>query len=83
MLTNPDLYNKFDATADEIHQLTVKLNSSDNTAGKFFNDHAEMYDKMNDIIAKADDITKDLQAGKGSVGKVLKDETAYNNANDR
>ena len=82
LLTNPDMYNKFDATADEIHQFTVKLNSNDNSAGKFFNDHAEMYDKMNDIVAKADGITTDLQNGKGTLGKALKDESAYNNFNE-
>ncbi|MGA1984075.1 MAG: MlaD family protein [Acidobacteriaceae bacterium] len=81
-MTNPDVYNKLNATMDEIHQLTVKMNSNDNTAGKFFNDHAEMYDKMNDIVAKVDDITNDLQNGKGNLGKVLKDESAYNNANE-
>ena len=82
LLTNPDMYNKFDATADEIHQFTVKLNSSDNSAGKFFNDHAEMYDKMNDIVAKVDGITTDVQNGKGTLGKALKDESAYNNFNE-
>jgi phospholipid/cholesterol/gamma-HCH transport system substrate-binding protein len=82
LLTNPDMYNKFDATMDEVHQLTVKMNSSDNTAGKFFNDHAEMYDKINDIIAKTDDIATDLQNGKGTLGKALKDESAYNNINE-
>jgi len=82
LLTNPDMYNKINASVDEIHQLTVKMNSSDNSAGKFFNDHAEMYDKINDIMAQTDAIAKDLQAGKGSMGKVLKDETAYDNANE-
>jgi phospholipid/cholesterol/gamma-HCH transport system substrate-binding protein len=82
LLTNADLYNKVDATLDEIHTLTVKLNSSDNSAGKFFNDHAEMYDKIDDIIAKADAITNDLQNGKGTAGKLLKDDKAYNNANE-
>jgi phospholipid/cholesterol/gamma-HCH transport system substrate-binding protein len=81
LMTNPELYNKVDATLDEVHEFTAKLNSDDNTAGKLFNDHAAMYDKINDIVAKADDITNDLQSGKGTAGKILKDETAYNNAN--
>jgi phospholipid/cholesterol/gamma-HCH transport system substrate-binding protein len=82
LMTNPDMYNKVNASLDEIHKLTVKMNSNDNTAGKFFNDHAEMYDKINDIIAKADAISNDLQNGKGTAGKVLKDEAMYNNLND-
>jgi phospholipid/cholesterol/gamma-HCH transport system substrate-binding protein len=81
LLTNPDLYNKFVATADQINQLVIKANSSDNTIGKALNDHGEMYDRMNDIVAKTDDIAKDLQSGKGTVGKALKDDAMYNNLN--
>lgn len=82
LLINPDLYNKFDAAGTEIQKLTAKLNSNNNSVGKFFNDNAEMYDKLNDIVARADAMTKDLQGGKGTVGKLLTDETAYKNLND-
>jgi phospholipid/cholesterol/gamma-HCH transport system substrate-binding protein len=81
LLTNPDLYNKFVATADQIDNLTTRANSSDNSIGKLLNDHGEMYDRLSDIAAKADDIAKDLQSGKGTAGKLLKDESAYDNAN--
>ena len=80
LLTNPELYNKFTAAADEVHKLSVKMNSNDNTVGKFFNDNAEMYNRMNDAIGRVDDITN-LQSGKGSAGKMLTDETMYNNLN--
>ena len=81
LLTNPDLYNKLVAAADDVHQITVKMNNNDNTVGKFFNDNAEMYNRMNDAIGRVDDITKNLQSGKGSAGKMLTDETMYNNLN--
>jgi phospholipid/cholesterol/gamma-HCH transport system substrate-binding protein len=81
LLTNPDLYNKFAAAADEVHKLSVKMNSNDNTVGKFFNDNAEMYNRLNGAIGRVDDITKNLQNGKGSAGKMLTDETLYNNLN--
>jgi phospholipid/cholesterol/gamma-HCH transport system substrate-binding protein len=81
LLTNPDLYNKFVAAADDVHQITVKLNSNDNTVGKFFNDDAAMYNRLNDAIGRVDDITKDLQNGKGTAGKVLTDDSLYNNLN--
>jgi phospholipid/cholesterol/gamma-HCH transport system substrate-binding protein len=81
LLTNPDLYNKFDAAADEVHTLSVKMNSNNNTVGKFFNDDAAMYNRLNDAIGRVDDITKNLQNGKGSAGKMLTDETLYNNLN--
>jgi phospholipid/cholesterol/gamma-HCH transport system substrate-binding protein len=81
LLTNPELYNKFTATADQIDQMTVKLNRDDNTIGKFLNDKGEMYNRLDDALGRVDDITKNLQAGKGSVGKILTDDSLYNNAN--
>jgi len=82
LINNPDLYNKFNAAADQVQKLTAKMNSDDNTVGKFFNDKAEMYNRMNDVVGRVDDMTKNLQAGKGSVGKVLTDDSLYNNANE-
>jgi phospholipid/cholesterol/gamma-HCH transport system substrate-binding protein len=82
LLTNPDLYNKFVATADDVDKLAIKANSSDNSIGKLLNDHGDMFDKANDLVAKADKITQDLQSGKGTVGKLLKDPTMYNNASE-
>jgi phospholipid/cholesterol/gamma-HCH transport system substrate-binding protein len=81
LLTNPDLYNKFLATTDEVHQIVVKLNSSNNTVGKFMNDDAQAFDRFNDILGKLDSVAKDLQAGKGSAGKLFKDDALYNNLN--
>jgi phospholipid/cholesterol/gamma-HCH transport system substrate-binding protein len=81
LLTNPALYDKFTASADQINQLTAKLNRNDNTVGKFFNDNAEMYNRLNETVTRVDEITKGLQNGKGSAGKVLTDDALYNNAN--
>ncbi len=80
LMTNPALYNKFVAAADDIHGITVKLNSDDNTVGKFMNDRGEMYDKLDDAVAKVDDITTNLRNGKGTVGKALTDDSVYNQA---
>lgn len=81
MITNPALYNKFVAAADDIDQITAKLNSDNNTVGKFMNDHAEMYDRMNDAVGGLDEITKNLRDGKGTAGKMLTDDSLYNQAN--
>jgi phospholipid/cholesterol/gamma-HCH transport system substrate-binding protein len=81
LLTNPELYNKFIATMDDVHNVTAKLNNKNNTIGKFLNDDAEMYNRTNDTIGKFDSIASDLQSGKGSAGKMLKDEAMYDNAN--
>ena len=81
LLTDPSLYNKFNAAADQVQKLTAKLNSNNNTIGKFFNDDAEMYNRLNDVVARVDAMTTNLQAGKGSAGKLLTDESMYNNLN--
>jgi phospholipid/cholesterol/gamma-HCH transport system substrate-binding protein len=81
LLSNPDLYNKFYAIADQAEKITEKLNSNSNTIGKFMNDDAQAYNKFNDILGTLDNITKDLQAGKGTAGKALKDDAMYDNLN--
>jgi phospholipid/cholesterol/gamma-HCH transport system substrate-binding protein len=81
LINNPDLYNKANATVDEFHKLTIKLNSNNNTIGKFLNDDAQMYDRLNASLGKLDSIVTDLQNGKGTAGKALKDEALYNNLN--
>jgi phospholipid/cholesterol/gamma-HCH transport system substrate-binding protein len=81
LINNPDLYNKFSAAADNVNKLTAKMNSNDNTVGKFFNDNAEMYNHLNDAVNKFDGIASDLQAGKGTAGIMLKDPTMANNLN--
>jgi phospholipid/cholesterol/gamma-HCH transport system substrate-binding protein len=81
LLTNPALYNKFVDTMTDVQQTTAKLNSPDNTLGKFLNDKGQMYDRVDDALARVDDITKGVQAGKGSAGKILTDDSLYNNLN--
>jgi phospholipid/cholesterol/gamma-HCH transport system substrate-binding protein len=81
LLTNPELYNKFISTADQINALVTKANSSDNSFGKLLNDHGQVFEHVNGILTNVDDISAGLQSGKGTAGKILKDEAMYNNAN--
>lgn len=81
LLVNPELYNKFVATMDDVQKTTAKLNQADNTLGKFLNDKGAMYDRVDDTLGRVDDLTKGIQAGKGTLGKVLTDESLYNNLN--
>ena len=37
-----------------------------------------MYNRLNSMIAKGDDITTKLDEGQGTMGKLLKDDTLYN-----
>jgi phospholipid/cholesterol/gamma-HCH transport system substrate-binding protein len=80
LINNPELYNKFVATADDIHTLTSNLNAGKGSLGKLITDDT-FYDRLNDTTAKLDGIATDLQSGKGSAGKLLKDEAVYDNLN--
>jgi phospholipid/cholesterol/gamma-HCH transport system substrate-binding protein len=81
LLTNPELYNKFVDTMTDVQQTTAKLNSPDNTLGKFLNDKGQMYDRVDDSLSRVNDIVKGVQSGKGSAGKILTDDSLYNNLN--
>jgi len=79
LLSNPELYNKFVAATDEVDKAAVKLNSPDNSVGKLLNDNGEMYKSVNDSLSKVNGIVSDLQAGKGTAGKVLEDPAIADN----
>ena len=81
LINNPDLYNKANATVDELHQLAQNLNRGKGTVGKLMNDDA-LYNRINDTIGRVDAITTGLQNGQGSAGKLLKDEQLYTNLNN-
>jgi phospholipid/cholesterol/gamma-HCH transport system substrate-binding protein len=81
LLTNPELYNKFVETTNQLDLVAKKLNSDDNTVGKFFNDHGEMYNRIDDAVKNVDDVTSDIHNGKGSIGLIMKDPTFANNLN--
>jgi phospholipid/cholesterol/gamma-HCH transport system substrate-binding protein len=73
LLSNPELYNKFVAATDEVDKAAAKLNNPDNSVGKLLNDNGEMYKSVNDSLSKVNGIVSDLQAGKGTAGKLLED----------
>ncbi len=80
LINNPDLYNKANATVDELHKLAQNLNSGKGTVGKLMNDDA-LYNRLNGTVERVDSLVAGLQSGKGTAGKLLKDETLYNNLN--
>ena len=80
LINNPDLYNKANATVDEVHQLTVNLNRGKGSIGKLMSDDA-LYNRLNDTVGRLDSIATSLQAGQGSAGKLLKDDQLYTSLN--
>src|SRR5258705_2961981 len=80
LISNPDLYNKVNATVDELHKLTVNLNSGKGSIGKLVSDDA-LYNRLNDTAGKLQDIANELDSGKGTAGKLLKDPSLFDNLN--
>jgi phospholipid/cholesterol/gamma-HCH transport system substrate-binding protein len=80
LINNPDLYNKANATVDELHKLEVNLNNGRGSIGKLMTDDT-MYNRLNDAAGKLEEIANSLNAGKGSAGMLLKDDSLYKNLN--
>lgn len=80
LINNPDLYNKANATVDELHKLTANLNTNKGSVGKLMNDDT-MYNRLNSAVGRMDALVAGLQNGQGTAGKLLTDQTLYNNLN--
>lgn len=80
LINNPELYNKANATVNELLTLEKNLNKGRGSIGKLMTDDS-LYNRLNDAAEKIDKITDALNSGKGTAGKLLKDETLYNNLN--
>jgi phospholipid/cholesterol/gamma-HCH transport system substrate-binding protein len=80
LISNPDLYNKVNATVDELHKLTVNLNGGKGSIGKLVSDDA-LYNRLNDTVTKLDNIATELDKGNGTAGKLLKDPSLFDNLN--
>lgn len=80
LINNPDLYNKANATVNELLTLEKNLNNGRGSIGKLMTDDT-MYNRLNAAAGTLNDVATQLNAGKGTVGKLLKDDTLYNNLN--
>jgi phospholipid/cholesterol/gamma-HCH transport system substrate-binding protein len=80
LINDPELYNKANATVDQLQKLSENLNSGHGSIGKLLKDDT-LYDRLDVTAGKLQDIATSLDSGKGTAGKLLKDETLYNNLN--
>jgi len=80
LINNPDLYNKANATVNELLTLETNLNNGRGSIGKLMTDDT-MYNRLNAAAGTLESVANSLNAGKGTAGKLLKDETLYNNLN--
>jgi phospholipid/cholesterol/gamma-HCH transport system substrate-binding protein len=80
LINNPELYNKANATVNELLTLEKNLNNGRGSIGKLMTDDT-MYNRLNDAAGKLESIANDLNSGKGSAGMLLKDDSLYKNLN--
>lgn len=81
LIYDQDIYNKLNATLNEVQGIVNQLNSGKGSIGKLLNDD-ELYNKANATIDNLNKIVDEINSGQGTVGKLLKDPSLYNNAND-
>ena len=80
LINSPDLYNKANATGDEVLKLSKNLNEGKGSIGKLVTDDT-MYNRLNDAATKLDSIATALNKGEGTAGMLLKDDKLYKNLN--
>jgi phospholipid/cholesterol/gamma-HCH transport system substrate-binding protein len=76
-MSDPDLMKETNENLDEIHQLTAKLNSNDNSAGKFLNSSSPS--AMSNALTRVGSVATDIGNGKGSIGKIMNDPSFQTN----
>src|SRR5882757_6237553 len=73
LINSPDLYNKANATVDELLKLEKGLNAGKGSIGKLMTDDT-MYNRLNDAAGKLQNIADALDKGQGTAGMLLKDD---------
>jgi phospholipid/cholesterol/gamma-HCH transport system substrate-binding protein len=74
LINNPDLYNKANATVDELLKLEKNLNAGRGSIGKLMTDDT-LYNRLNDTVSKLQSIANGVDSGKGTAGMLLKDDS--------
>ncbi len=72
LISNPDLYNKADATVDELHTLEVNLNNGRGSIGKLMTDDT-LYNRLNAAAAKLNQIGDSVENGHGTAAMLIND----------
>jgi len=80
LLYSSQLYDRFNAVAGNLQQLTAGLNSGKGTAGALLNDKT-LYTKLNTTLDNLNTLLGDVEHGNGTAAKLIQDPSLYNNAN--
>ena len=81
LIYDQELYNRLNATLNEVQTMVNTIASGKGSIGKLVNSD-ELYNKANTAVDNLNKIIDEIQAGNGTVGKFLKDPSLYNNANE-
>jgi phospholipid/cholesterol/gamma-HCH transport system substrate-binding protein len=77
---DPSVFNKINATVDELRQAMQDINQGKGTVGKLIHDD-ELYRRANASVDKLNKIIDGIERGEGTAGKLIKDPSLYENAN--
>ncbi len=77
---DPSVFNKVNATVEELRQTVREINQGKGTVGKLIHDD-ELYRKANASVDKLNKIIDGIERGEGTAGKLVKDPSLYENAN--
>lgn len=72
-----DVTAQASAGLESLNALIADLRNGKGTAGKLFTDEA-LYREMEQFVASAAEVTRQINSGKGTVGQLLNDPAAYN-----
>ncbi|HEY3158789.1 MAG TPA: hypothetical protein VGJ78_07495, partial [Vicinamibacterales bacterium] len=61
LVTDAELYNRFNSVADRLDKLTASLNQGEGTAGQLLHDK-QLYENMNGAVTQLQDLLKEIKA---------------------
>ena len=80
IIYDPSVFNKINATVEELHRTMQDINQGKGTVGKLLHDE-ELYHKADAAVDKLNRIIDGIERGEGTAGKLVKDPALYDNAN--
>lgn len=81
LLNDPTLYNNANSLMRSVQHTTDALNNGQGAIGALLT-NSPTSARLKDSLDRLNTMLADLQAGRGTAGKLLKDETLYNNLNN-
>jgi phospholipid/cholesterol/gamma-HCH transport system substrate-binding protein len=63
-------------TTNELQQVTSQIEAGQGTIGKLLQD-PELYQRMTNVVARADSLLNRLDTGQGTAGRMLNDQSLY------